>query len=113
MGPGLPNGNTDFQVMLSVPEGKIAVIEHVSAEVTTGPDTVPRVTISTVAFVPGHYVQLNGVTAKQADVEYRVFLASHPIKLYAPPGGQVTCRLEAVTSAGADLLVSGYYVPAE
>jgi hypothetical protein len=109
--------------LLTVPEGRIAVIEHVSARVSSPVGTVPEVQITTLVAdsagsvsYPGiHFLQLHyGGTQNYFSSEAWVYLASHPMKLSVPPGGSIYAVYLGAQApqAAAHVRVTGHYTPA-
>jgi len=117
-GSGNTCNNCDDAVLLDVPDGKVAVVEHVSMEMRSTPGAVFDVTLG-----PGgvlHYVQSAYLDTDA--LGRRVYAGSQPVTLYVPslPGATGELAAHAFSIGGLEpsfrttiqLRVTGYYVDA-
>jgi hypothetical protein len=112
-----PLKTLDGQVWV-VPEGKIAVLEHVSSRLrtTTGVEIIMELESSGAGQVFGaHSIMFGSVQERvSAGVWSAVWTASQPLKLYLPAGASLSTT--TTIAGGADVSgavnATGYYAPA-
>jgi hypothetical protein len=101
-----------------VPEGKIAVLEHVSSRLktTTGVEIIMELTSSGAGQQFGaHYIVFGSVQERvAAGVWTAVRTASQPLKLYMPAGASISTTTTIAGGAEVSGVVNatGYYAPA-
>ena len=104
--------------LMTVPAGKIAVVETVSGHAfAKGSNQFVEVVIAAIPSTPGTSLSFDlALTSTGFDGTYTYFLFNNPTKFYAPSGSTINGSLATgndFSGQSAVLMeISGYYVPA-
>jgi hypothetical protein len=95
--------------LVTVPSGKIAVVESVNAYIQRNPTLIDFPVVALRGVAPDSFAADFSSVAQGTSVGFSIYVVTHVTKLYALSGAQVKASVDTGAVAGGNICISGHF----